>query len=289
MQKHVCGGNASVGTGAPPIRAAQMYGAAGSWILRCLNNSLHALKLFLGLQLQSSKNASSYIEGESKMSSSIRLAMIALTSLLAITACDAKANPAASIPAPEVDAARASSTGQQTAVLSGGCFWGIQAVFQHVKGVISATSGYSGGSAKDAEYEIVSTGETGHAESVQIIYDPSQITYGELLRVFFSVAHDPTQLNRQGPDEGTQYRSSIFYNSDEQKRIADSYIVQLDKSKTFSRPIVTKVVPLQAFYAAEAYHQNYATLHPNQPYIVFNDAPKVEHLKQQFPDLYTGK
>ena len=220
---------------------------------------------------------------------SSRLAIIALGSLLAAMACNAKANPAAAIPAPEVDAPRASSASQQTAVLSGGCFWGIQAVFQHVKGVISATSGYSGGSAKTAEYEIVSTGETGHAESVQIVYDPSQITYGGLLRVFFSVAHDPTQLNRQGPDEGTQYRSSIFYTSDEQKHIAESYIAQLDKAKVFSAPIVTKVVPLQAFYPAEAYHQNYATLHPNQPYIVFNDAPKVEHLKHQFPDLYTGK
>ena len=215
--------------------------------------------------------------------------LIALAALFAATACNAKANPAAAIPAPEYDAPRASASGQQTAVLSGGCFWGIQAVFQHVKGVISATSGYSGGSAKTAEYETVSTGETGHAESVQIVYDPSQITYGELLHVFFSVAHDPTQLNRQGPDDGTQYRSSIFYNTDEQKRIAESYIAQLDKARVFRHPIVTKVVPLEAFYPAEAYHQDYAALHPNQPYIVFNDAPKVEHLKQQFPDLYTNK
>ena len=205
------------------------------------------------------------------------------------TACSAKANPAAAVPAPEYDAPRASTSSQQTAVLSGGCFWGIQAVFQHVKGVISATSGYSGGSAKTADYETVSTGETGHAESVQIVYDPSQITYGQLLRVFLSVAHDPTQLNRQGPDEGTQYRSSIFYKGDEQKRIAEAYIAQLDKAKIFRRSIVTKVVPLEAFYPAEAYHQNYAALHPNQPYIMFNDAPKVEHLKQQFPDLYVTK
>lgn len=220
---------------------------------------------------------------------SIRPAMIALISLLVATACNAKANPVAAIPAPELDAPRASSTSQQTAVVAGGCFWGIQAVFQHVKGVISATSGYSGGSAKTAEYEIVSTGETGHAESVEIVYDPSKVTYGELLRVFFSVAHDPTQLNRQGPDEGTQYRSAIFYGNEEQRRIAESYIAQLDKARIFSRPIVTQVVSLQAFYPAEAYHQNYAALHPNQPYIVFNDAPKVEHLKQQFPDLYNGK
>ena len=220
---------------------------------------------------------------------STRLALLLFATLVATAACNAKANPAAALPAPMQDAPRATTSGQQTAVLSGGCFWGVQAVFQHVKGVISATSGYAGGAAKTAEYEIVSTGETGHAESVQIVYDPSQITYGELLRVFFSVAHDPTQLNRQGPDEGTQYRSSIFYSNEEQKRIAETYIAQLDQAKIFSRPIVTTVVQLQAFYPAEAYHQNYAALHPNQPYIVFNDAPKVEHLRQEFPDLYTGK
>src|SRR5271170_6871546 len=156
--------------------------------------------------------------------SSVRHALILLAALLGATACNAKASPAATVPAPALDAPRASASGQRTAVISGGCFWGIQAVFQHVKGVISATSGYSGGSAKTAEYEIVSTGETGHAESVQIVYDPAQITYGDLLRVFFSVAHDPTQLNRQGPDEGAQYRSSIFYANDEQKRIAEAYI-----------------------------------------------------------------
>jgi peptide-methionine (S)-S-oxide reductase len=223
------------------------------------------------------------------MPSSIRLALVLLSSLLGATACNAKANPAAGVPAPEVDAPRASASSQQTAVISGGCFWGVQAVFQHVKGVISATSGYAGGSAKTAEYEVVSTGETGHAESVQIVYDPSKITYGELLRVFFSVAHDPTQLNRQGPDTGTQYRSSIFYSNDEQKKIAETYIAQLDRAKVFSRPIVTKVVPLQGFYPAEAYHQNYAALHLDQPYIVYNDAPKVEHLRQQFPEIYAGK
>jgi peptide-methionine (S)-S-oxide reductase len=218
-----------------------------------------------------------------------RFAWILIASLLAATACTAKASPAAAVPAPATDEARAAAPGTQSAVISGGCFWGVQAVFQHVKGVISATSGYSGGSAKTAEYEIVSTGETGHAESVQIVYDPSQITYGELLRVFFSVVHDPTQLNRQGPDEGTQYRSSVFYNNDAQKRIAEAYIAQLDEAKIFPRRIVTQVVPLKAFYPAEAYHQNYATLHPNQPYIVYNDAPKVEHLRKEFPDLYTGK
>ncbi len=212
--------------------------------------------------------------------------LVLLAGSLACTAGDAAAE---AVPGPAVDVSRAAKPGQQTAVVAGGCFWGIQAVFQHVKGVVSATSGYAGGSAKTAEYEVVGTGETGHAESVRIIYDASQITYGELLRVFFSVAHDPTQLNRQGPDEGTQYRSVIFYGDDEQKKIAEAYIAQLDKASVFPHPIVTKVVPLKAFYPAEAYHQDYATRHPDQPYIVFNDAPKVAHLRQQFPDLYKGK
>ncbi len=218
-----------------------------------------------------------------------RIALLLLGSLLATTACTAKAAAPVPVPAPAVDAQRATAPGKQTMVIAGGCFWGIQAVFQHVKGVITATSGYSGGSAKTAEYETVSGGDTGHAESVQVVFDPSQITYGELLRVFFSVAHDPTQLNRQGPDTGTQYRSSIFYGNDEQKHIAEAYITQLDGAGVFPHRIVTKVVPLQAFYPAEAYHQNYAALHPNQPYIFYNDAPKVEHLRQEFPDLYTGK
>jgi len=221
--------------------------------------------------------------------SSVRSALILVAMLAVVVACNAKAGAGAAVPPPALDAPRAATPGQQTAVVAGGCFWGIQAVFQHVKGVISATSGYSGGSAKTAQYEVVSTGETGHAESVQVVYDPSQITYGELLRVFFSVAHDPTQLNRQGPDEGTQYRSVIFYGNDEQKRIAEAYIEQLNQAKVFSRPIVTQVVALQAFYAAEAYHQNYATNHPHDPYIAYNDAPKVEHLRKEFPDLYTGK
>jgi peptide-methionine (S)-S-oxide reductase len=211
-----------------------------------------------------------------------------LTLLAGAIACRAGSG-AVAVPAPAADEVKATALGKQTAVIAGGCFWGSQAVFQHVRGVVSATSGYSGGSAKTAEYEVVSTGETGHAESVQIVYDPSQITYGELLRVFFSVAHDPTQLNRQGPDEGAQYRSVIFYGNDEQKRIAEAYIAQLNQSRVFSRPIVTQVVPLKAFYAAEAYHQNYATNHPHDPYIAYNDAPKVEHLRQEFPDLYIGK
>ncbi len=181
------------------------------------------------------------------MSSSAHLALVLFGSLLVTTACSAKASPVAGLPAPAVDAPRASAPGKQTVVLSGGCFWGVQAVFQHVKGVISATSGYSGGTVKNPEYEMVSTGETGHAESVQVVFDPSQITYGELLRVFFSVAHDPTELNRQGPDEGTQYRSAIFYTSDEQKRISEAYIAQLDGAKVFSHRIVTQVAPLASF------------------------------------------
>lgn len=196
---------------------------------------------------------------------------------------------AVALPVPAVDAAMASATTEQTAVLAGGCFWGIQAVFKQVKGVIKATSGYSGGSAKTAEYEQVSTGETGHAESVEITYDPSQITYGRILQIFFSVAHDPTELNRQGPDEGSQYRSVIFYNSDEQKRIAEAYVAQLGQARVFRHRIVTQVVPLKAFYPAEAYHQDYAARHPDNPYIVYNDAPKVDHLRQQFPELYKGK
>lgn len=190
------------------------------------------------------------------------------------------------LPKPAVDEALASSPGQETAVVAGGCFWGIQAVFQHVKGVVSATSGYSGGAANTAEYETVSTGSTGHAESVKIVYDPSKVTYGELLQVFFSVAHDPTELNRQGPDQGTQYRSVIFYGNAEQKKIADAYIAQLDQTKVYSQKIVTQVVPLKAFYPAEGYHQNYATLHPDNPYIARFDAPKVAALEKVFPQLY---
>ena len=190
------------------------------------------------------------------------------------------------LPNPSVDAPLASMPGKQTAVLAGGCFWGIQAVFQHVKGVKEATSGYSGGSVASPDYEQVSSGDTGHAESVKITFDPSQISYGQLLKVFFSVAHDPTQLNRQGPDSGSQYRSAIFYGNAEQQRIAQDYISQLEHAKLFPAPIVTQVVPLKAFYAAEAYHQNYATLHPDNPYIAINDAPKVERLRLQFPDLY---
>ena len=199
---------------------------------------------------------------------------------------DGRANSKAAFPKPAVDASLAPSKGKETAVLSGGCFWGIQAVFQHLKGVTAATSGYSGGAAKTAHYEDVSTGETGHAESVKIVFDPSQISYGQVLMIFFSVGHNPTELNRQGPDYGTQYRSSIFYSNDEQKKIAEAYIAQLNAAKIYAQPIVTQVVPLQQFYAAEEYHQNYLALHPYQPYIVFNDMPKLQELREQFPALY---
>lgn len=190
------------------------------------------------------------------------------------------------VPAPTVDNPLASSPGQETAVFAGGCFWGIQAVFQHVKGVKSAVSGYAGGTVASPSYEEVSSGATGHAESVRIIFDPSKVTYGQLLRVFFSVAHDPTQLNRQGPDAGTQYRSEIFYTTDAQKRIAAAYIDQLGKAKVFSRPVVTKLEPAGTFNVAESYHQNYATLHPNDFYIRINDAPKVENLRKELSQLY---
>ena len=223
-------------------------------------------------------------------STSVRIFAMMLMLLAGTLACTARAaGNGVAVPGPVVNAVKASAPGQSTAVVAGGCFWGVQAVFEHVKGVIKATSGYSGGSAKTAEYETVSTGATGHAESVKIVYDPSQVTYGELLRVFFSVAHDPTELNRQGPDSGTQYRSVIFYADDEQKKIAEAYIAQLDQAGAFKQKIVTQVVALKAFYPAEAYHQDYATRHPNQPYIAFNDAPKVENLKKSFPELWVGK
>ncbi len=220
---------------------------------------------------------------------SVRMVAIILTVLAGTVACQAGGGTSTAVPAPAVDEPKSAAPGKQTAVVAGGCFWGIQAVFQHVKGVITATSGYSGGSVKNPDYETVSSGRTGHAESVEIVYDPSRITYGELLRVFFSVAHDPTELNRQGPDEGTQYRSVIFYGNEEQKRIAEAYIGQLDQAKVYRRKIVTQVVALQAFYPAEGYHQNYAAMHPDNPYIVYNDAPKVANLQKEFPEMYTGK
>jgi len=187
--------------------------------------------------------------------------------------------------APIVDAT-VTSPAEDTAVFAGGCFWGIEAVFEHVKGVKSAVSGYAGGNGANPSYEQVSMGDTGHAESVQVIYDPSQVSYGKLLQIFFSVAHDPTQLNRQGPDHGTQYRSAIFYNTQQQQQVAESYVKQLTAAKTFSRPIVTQVAKLRAFFPAEEYHQDYLVNHPNQLYIVINDKPKVAALKKQFPDIY---
>lgn len=218
--------------------------------------------------------------------SAILFRALAVTLLGTTLACGAATAKSGAIPDPALDAPLAASKGEQTAVLAGGCFWGIEAVFEHVKGVKEVTSGYSGGTAKTATYEIVSSGETGHAESVRITYDPSQISYGQLLKVFFAVAHDPTELNRQGPDTGTQYRSAIFYSNDEQKRIAEAYIKQLNQAKVFGRPIATQVSKLDAFYQAEAYHQDYATLHPDDSYIVINDLPKVANLRQQFPNLY---
>jgi len=188
------------------------------------------------------------------------------------------------LPAPAVD--EPAGSGPETAVFAGGCFWGVQGVFQHVKGVASAVSGYSGGDKSAAQYETVSTGTTGHAESVQVTYDPSKVSYDDLLKVFFFVAHDPTELNRQGPDSGTQYRSSIFYMNDAQKKMADDYIAQLDQQHAFSGPIVTKVVPFTGFYPAEDYHQNYLELHPDQPYIVYNDLPKLEQFQKDLPGLY---
>jgi peptide-methionine (S)-S-oxide reductase len=177
----------------------------------------------------------------------------------------------------------------EIAVLSGGCFWGVDGVFKHVKGVSGVTSGYAGGAADTAQYETVSTGTTGHAESVEINYDPSKISYSQLLKIFFFVAHDPTELNRQGPDQGTQYRSVIFYANDHQERIAENYIKQLTQDKAFRDPIVTEVVPLRGFYPAEGYHQNFLERNPENPYIVFNDLPKLAQLRKQFPNLYTAK
>ena len=197
------------------------------------------------------------------------------------------AEEAVVIPPPAADAPAAS--GVQTAVFAGGCFWGVQGVFQHVNGVANAVSGYSGGEASTAHYEMVGTSTTGHAESVEVTYDPSKVTYGQLLHVFFSVAHNPTQLNYQGPDTGTQYRSAIFVANDEQKKIAESYIAQLDKAKLFPAPIVTSLEAFKAFYPAEGYHQDFLTLNPDYPYIVYNDLPKIENLKQIFPDLYREK
>jgi peptide-methionine (S)-S-oxide reductase len=215
----------------------------------------------------------------------LRTLLLAILSI-SFLGCSAKAAPNAPIPPAKTDVPLAATSGKQTAVFAGGCFWGTQAVFERVKGVLSTTVGYSGGSASTATYDQVTTETTGHAESVQVVYDPARITYGQLLRIFFSVAHDPTQLNRQGPDVGPSYRSAIFYSTPDQKRIAEAYIAQLDTAKVFSGPIVTQVVPLKGFYRAEDYHQDYALKNPNDPYIMVCDRPKIAALKQQFPDLF---
>jgi peptide-methionine (S)-S-oxide reductase len=214
-------------------------------------------------------------------------AALGVLAIAAISAPIHASEDAVKIPAPALDIPR--SEGLQTAVLSGGCFWGVQGVFQHTAGVASAVSGYAGGSKMTANYELVSTGTTGHAESVQVKFDPTTISYGKILQIFFSVVHDPTQLNRQGPDTGTQYRSAIFTTSDEQKKVADAYIAQLDAAHLYGRPIVTKVSRLEGFFPAEAYHQDYLTLHPNQPYIAYNDLPKIENLKKLFAENYIEK
>jgi peptide-methionine (S)-S-oxide reductase len=222
------------------------------------------------------------------MNRSVKISLVLCAVMLVLFAAlrhDA-ASAATALPDPAVDETLASHKGQATLVLAGGCFWGVQAVFEHVKGVTRATAGYAGGNVKNPDYEAVSSGETGHAESVEVVYDPSQITLGQLLKVFFSVAHDPTELNRQGPDAGTQYRSAIFFTNPDQQRIAQAYVAQLDQAKVFSQPIVTQIAPLNSFYRAEDYHQDYATNHPDNPYIATFDLPKVEHLKQQFPTLY---
>jgi peptide-methionine (S)-S-oxide reductase len=220
------------------------------------------------------------------MRTSLIRSLLAFALAASLTGCRVSAASHLPLPPPNTDASLAKTSGKQTAVFAGGCFWGTQAVFERVKGVLKTTTGYSGGSASSATYDQVTTETTGHAESVQVVFDPSKITYGELLRIFFSVAHDPTQLNRQGPDVGTSYRSAIFYANDEQKRLATSYIQQLDQAHIFPGPIVTQVVPLKGFYRAEDYHQDYALHNPDNPYILVCDRPKIAALKEQFPDLF---
>ena len=212
--------------------------------------------------------------------------LIVLALLLAIHVPAGAEGQTAGLPDPSADAPLAKTSTPQEAVFAGGCFWGVQAVFQHVRGVVSATSGYAGGSAATAKYELVGAGNSGHAEAVKVVYDAAKISYGQLLKVYFAVAHNPTELNRQGPDVGTQYRSEIFAANAEQRRIAASYIGQLDAAHVYPRPIATKVADAAAFFPAETYHQDFAALHPNHPYILINDRPKVEHLRQQFPALY---
>jgi len=214
------------------------------------------------------------------------IALLAIPAAVVGLSTRAGAGRGVALAAPAVDAPLAPAAASDTAVFAGGCFWGIEAVYEHVAGVTSAESGYAGGSVASPSYEQVSSGSTGHAEAVRVVYDPSRISYGQLLHVFFAVAHDPTQLNRQGPDVGTQYRSALFVRTPEQKRIAEAYVAQLRAAKTFGRPIVTEIVPLRAFYVAEPYHQDYLVNHPNQPYIVIHDKPKLAALKKHFASLY---
>ncbi len=213
---------------------------------------------------------------------------IALVALVGACSMAGARNKPVVLPDARLDAPLAAGK-DQVAVFAGGCFWGVEAVFEHVKGVKTAVSGYSGGSAMTARYALIGTGKTGHAEAVRVVYDPGVVSYGQLLKVYFSVAHDPTQLNRQAPDVGPQYRSEIFAASPEQQKLARAYIAQLTAARSFGGPIVTRVSPLKAFYPAEAYHQDYLRLHPDEPYIVYNDAPKLVHLKQLFPQLYKGR
>jgi peptide-methionine (S)-S-oxide reductase len=215
----------------------------------------------------------------------LRIAILAAFCLVLAFSTFASSKTGTSFPKPALDHPIASAPSQETAVLAGGCFWGVQAVYEHTRGVISVTSGYAGGNAGSAHYEMVSTGNTGHAESVKIVFDPSRITYGQILMIFFSVAHNPTELNKQGPDWGTQYRSAVFYASAEQQKIATAYIAQLDAAKIYPQRIVTQVVPLKEFYAAEPYHQDYVKHHADNPYIVINDLPKLANLRKQFPEL----
>ncbi|HEY1258584.1 MAG TPA: peptide-methionine (S)-S-oxide reductase MsrA [Stellaceae bacterium] len=218
----------------------------------------------------------------------VPLVMAAVVVLAAVTlrVVHAPAEEARLVPPPAMDEPTATAPASEVAILAGGCFWGVQGVFQHVAGVAAAVSGYAGGAADTAQYETVSDGGTGHAESVRVIFDPRRVSYGRILQIYFSVAHDPTELNRQGPDVGTQYRSAIFPTDPQQARIAKAYIAQLDAAHVFAGPIVTRIEPDKRFYPAEAYHQNYLTLHPNQPYIAINDLPKIAALKRLFPQLY---
>lgn len=234
-----------------------------------------------------------HIESPAVGATSRRPAILALALLAALAFCPSgavlAAEKAVAIPPPADDAVAANAPTSETAVLAGGCFWGVQGVFQHVKGVTNAVSGYAGGEAGTAHYDMVGMGHTGHAESVRITFDPKQISYGQILQIYFSVAHDPTELNRQGPDVGMQYRSTIFASNPEQTRIAKAYIAQLDRAKVFGKPIATTVEPLKAFYPAEAYHQDFMTRNPDHPYISYNDLPKVDNLKRVFPDRYRAK